>query len=157
MVSRWWLTWDIFNVSSCIYKNSIAIVTHVQSVQHSAGLVSWCITWLPSTPLYHGRIYAWGCAWDDLRMILTLKVSRDRANRFVCVAFFSQFKLSLPHIEHRANCNHHQIFWSSGWYMSLKSLFLVFRQFPRFHKKCWMVLSSISTSTDAEIQSYPLE
>ena len=45
-----------------------------------------------------------------LESLLTLKVSRNRANRLVFVAFFLQFKLLLPHIEHRANCNHHQIF-----------------------------------------------
>jgi hypothetical protein len=46
-----------------------------------------------------------------LEWLLTLKVSRNRANRLVCcVALFLQFKLFLPHIEHRANCNHHRIF-----------------------------------------------
>ena len=45
-----------------------------------------------------------------LESLLTLKVSRNQANRLVCVAFFLQFKLLLPHIERRANCNHYQIF-----------------------------------------------
>ena len=44
-----------------------------------------------------------------LESLLTLKVSRNQANRLVCVAFFLQFKLLLPHIERRAKCNHYQI------------------------------------------------
>ena len=98
-----------------------------------------------------------------LEWLLTLKLSRNRENQLVCVAFFLQFKLLLPHIDHRANCNHHQIFLGQGLLIGSmiqdleESIPGLETGYEVHWKTFWMFFSRISTSTDVYTENYPEE